>query len=288
MTIKRLILVCCTLTFFSCEEEITVDMPNPEKKIVVEGIIENGKAPFVLLTRNAPYFGEVDTSKIVQEYLVAGAEVTVSDGSTIDTLISIFPGYYVGSILGKVETNYNLKIVAEGKTITASTYIPNPVNKPDSLWFTYKEGYQDVVRIWIRYTDPDTLGNMIRILTNVDDRGFKAFFYSVFDDKFVNGKTFDDILRNGNKESCYADNPQADTTQKYILQECGLFRYGDKVIIKIASIDVNNYHFWQTLEHGKADGMNPFASPTIIKSNINGGLGIWSGYGAVYDTLIVQ
>ena len=40
------------LLMTSCEREIDIDLPNSENLIVVEGSIEVGKAPIVLVTRN--------------------------------------------------------------------------------------------------------------------------------------------------------------------------------------------------------------------------------------------
>ena len=45
-----------SLLLISCQEEITLDLPNSQDKIVVEGSIENGFPPIVILTKNQGYF----------------------------------------------------------------------------------------------------------------------------------------------------------------------------------------------------------------------------------------
>src|SRR5688572_23112344 len=54
---RRLILPALAISLLaSCEKEITVDLPITDPKVVVEGTIETGEPPFVLLTRTQSYF----------------------------------------------------------------------------------------------------------------------------------------------------------------------------------------------------------------------------------------
>ena len=53
-----LFLIC--LIFFSCQEEITLDLPQAVDKLVVEGAIEPGFPPYVILTKNQEYFESID------------------------------------------------------------------------------------------------------------------------------------------------------------------------------------------------------------------------------------
>ena len=281
------ILICIILT--GCEKEVTVDLPQGEEHFVVEGHIENGQFPYVILTKDAPYFASVDTADL-DKYFVKGADVKVSNGDTTISMMEIQDGIYVGfSMIGEVNKSYDLTIIVEGKTLTSTTYIPTPMPQIDSLWAIAKEGYSNVFRIWFTYSDPDTTGNNIKIFTKVNDDIFRTFLFSTFDDHVINGKTFDDIIRNGIDESCYPENP-ADTasTSNFAVEECGLFKIGDTVEVKISSIDRAHFDFWRTLETESSNSGGPFSSPTVIKSNIEGGLGIWGGYGSVTRTIIVK
>ncbi|UPT68962.1 MAG: DUF4249 domain-containing protein [Sphingobacteriales bacterium JAD_PAG50586_3] len=69
----------------SCEKEITVDMPQPDPKIVVEGYIFEGERPYVILSKNSPYFAPIDSAALVNTFIY-DAVVTVSDGTNTDTL----------------------------------------------------------------------------------------------------------------------------------------------------------------------------------------------------------
>ena len=40
--------------------------------------------------------------------------------------------------------------------------------------------------------------------------------------------------------------------------------------------------FWRGVVRNSNSGGNPFSEPMNLSSNINGGLGIWTGYGTKY------
>ena len=39
------------------------------------------------------------------------------------------------------------------------------------------------------------------------------------------------------------------------------------------------------VENAEYTGGNPFSSPIPIQTNIKNGLGVWGGYGSIYDTI---
>ena len=65
------------LIFISCQEEITLDLAQVNDKLVVEGIIEPGFPPYVILTKNQAYFAQIDTTTY-SNLFVTDAVVTVS------------------------------------------------------------------------------------------------------------------------------------------------------------------------------------------------------------------
>lgn len=280
---------CCLLIFIlpCCTKNIAVDLPQPEEKIVVEGYIEQDTFPYVLLTKNAPFFGGFDLNDI-EKYFVHDALVIITDGIVTDTLseacFTVASGgrtftfcYYVSKspkIIGALRTTYFLRVEAEGKVLTAKTAIPDLLTL-DSLWYEPHENpdIDSLVFLYTHVKDPDTLGNYVRYLSK---RNSEPFYYVfVTDDRFINGQSFTFPLRRGQDPDAGFD----ETTYGY-------FWKGDTVIIKWAAIDKASYDFWSTLDYETNSG-GPFGSATVIKSNINGGLGIWGGYAAFYDTIII-
>src|SRR4051812_45119264 len=84
--IPRLLLLSCVLclvsTAPSCTKTIDVTIPDSAQQVVVEGTIENGVPPVVILTKSQKFFGTIDLNNL-GNYFVHGAQVKVtgSDGT---------------------------------------------------------------------------------------------------------------------------------------------------------------------------------------------------------------
>lgn len=286
-----LLLSYMILLISACEKDITVDLPQPELKIVVDGAIETGGTPYVLLSKNAPYFAPVDTISLSQ-YLVHNAIVTVSDGIKTDTLKEWFKtGYYAGSgIIGEEGKYYRLDVTAEGKKLWAITKIPVP-KALDSAVFQRESADDTIGRFIGHLSDPDSIGNYYRVMTrrmntkyyvkNIFGKMAPPDYYPSFgsyDDRLFNGKKFEFRISRGSP----ANQPDEG-------RDRNRFKVGDTVSIKWISITKETYDFWRTLDVTVNNNGNPFAAPVTIKSNIQGqGLGAWSGYGPTYLTVIAK
>ncbi len=274
----------------SCEKEITVNLPDAEKKIVVEGAIEQGSHPYVLLTRSSPYFAPV--GDFTDNLFVTDATVIVSDGTITDTMqgglnMEVYNPYPVFAytsdlITGEIGGTYLLTIIADGKTLTASTTIPTPVVL-DSLWVKPKAGSDNdsLVNVWALLSDPAPIGNNYRWFTKElgRDKRYLAPGGAAFNDKFTNGVQYD----------FWYHHPDDPLTQTDTLDHNHRFFKGDTVVVKFCSIDLASYNFFNSLENIMDASGNPFAAPASVFTNVSsGGLGGWVGYGAFYDTLVIK
>jgi hypothetical protein len=276
------------VTLSGCEKDIDVELPIVEHKVVVEGSIENDELPLVFLTRSIGYFEALDSADLINQ-LVLDAVVTVSDGVDTDTLEltfnpSIFPPiFYKGRWLkGEAGKSYALQVIADGKVLTAVTSIPEPVQL-DSLWFKVEPGMDSLGWAWGHLTDPPVLGNAYRWFARRigKDSRFIAPLGSVFEDKFINGKSFDFAYNRGSEQNSEANDDHN--------EERGFFKIGDTVEVKFCSIDKAHFEFWRSAETEIFSNGNPFASPSTIRSNIKGGgLGVWGGYGAAFHSFIAK
>lgn len=288
---KRYVGIIFLIFLMSCEKEITVDLPKPDSKIVIEGAIEQDQYPWVFISRTAAYFAPFD-SAILFNMIVKNATIVVSDGLVYDTLTPTIDPYtfpffkYVGNkIKGQVGKQYFLTVIVDGKIYTAKTTIPNPVPL-DSLTFKPEKNIDTLGYIWLYLKDPDTLGNYYRAFTKVlgKDSVFLHPYPSVTDDKFFNGKPAEyQLYRGRNPLEDYRYNDQG-------LDSNGIarwyFKRGETVVVKIAQIDADHYKFWYSMEQQFITDGNPFATPTSVQTNIKGGaLGVWGGYGVFIDTL---
>lgn len=302
----------------SCEKEITVDLPETEPRVVVEASIETGQPPLVILTRTQAFFAPTSISSIANSF-VREATVTVFDGVTTHVLdrvcSSLLPPELLeeaaaatgiepallanadiciwtkldNALLGEEGRSYRLGVEADGRSLNATTTIPQAV-APDSLWFklAFQQPNDDTLGfVWARITDPDTLGNHYRFFSRrinagpdggPKDAGFVAPFFSVYEDRYVNGLTFDFSFSRGRRPFSQAEDDEN--------EERGYFKVGDTVVVKFASIGTAEYQFFSSFQNNAATQGDVFSTPTNVVSNIQGGLGVWVGYGVALDTLV--
>lgn len=306
--------ICCRLLFMltlaglilcSCEKNIDIKLNNGEEKIVVEGHIEPGLPPYVALTYSKPYFSSLN-AKDLSTLFVHHAIVKVSDGKDTVTLkeissdtippflldiISTQLGFQLSGkdtsgivvyaylstdtkLLGQEEKTYFLDVQVGSSHLSASTFVPKR-GKLDSLWCTPHPADDTLATLNVRYSDPAAEMNYIRYFTSVNNHPFyPPLFQSVLDDRSlfnVDGKTFNFPIEKGHSR-----------TETIDFNTFTYFTVGDSVLLKWCAIDKAHYTFWSTAEFDRNSSGNPFSSPTTIKTNINGGLGIWGGYSPSY------
>lgn len=290
---------CTSLLLASCEKEVHINLSNGKPQLVVQGAIETGLPPYVVLTKSIGYSPTVDLSTLENNY-VHDAVVKVTDGSqtitlkeyiidsTVDATHYKFYVYTTDSsdpaafyFTGKTDHYYTLSISSEGKDYSAVTKIPYP-KQLDSLWAEKPDSNTaqkvPLARIvWFKYTDPDTMGNCFRYFTQTGNGPYYPWVNSVFNDEIINGTTITYRMNIGYDHS---KNPNLDSVGKAYV--------GDTITIKWCAIDKGVYNFYNTLEYSTGTVGSPFVSPINVKTNITGGaLGIWAGYGSTFKTIII-
>ena len=277
----------------SCEKKIDFNLHDTEPSLVVDGEIENGLPPRVVLTKSFSYFDKL-TPELLSNTFVHDAEVYVSNGTLTHRLreytVPLAPGvssYYYSidsanlstAFVGAFNTQYQLRIVSEGREYTSGIGIPPLVSIPDSVWFRPAPMNPDTNKrvLFVRLSDPPGLGNNGRYFTKKNQGPFLPGENSVFDDQVIDGTTFDIQLPQGIDRN---DPPKADSN---------FFNRGDTVTLKFCNIERPVYTFWSTWEFAYQSIGNPFAQPNKVLGNIsNGALGAFCGYAAWYQTKIVE
>jgi len=287
----------CCLLLLSCEKEVHINLKDGETKLVVDGQIETNSYPFIVLTKSVGYFSKIDLATL-QNSFVHNAVVTVSDGSKTVTLkeYSIDTGFNGANTFsfysidtadvnsfgfkGVEEKYYSLRIETGGKVYTSVTKIPR-AKGVDSMWFKQPNGdnvLEGAVLMYVKYTDPDTLGNYMHYFTKRNSELFLTPFNSTFDDQIVNGTTLDSLTLAAGYNR----------TKEPNFDSIGYFFKGDTVTLKWCAIDKNSYKFFSTFEYATGSVGNPFSSPVNVTTNIQGGaLGVWAGYGVTENTKII-
>ena len=246
----------------------------PKQLIAVDGHVEIGEFPFVTLTGTTDYASVIDSS-VYFDVVLTRAKVTVWTDNEKEVLIlfrdnNYFPPHFyrANQMRGKAGKTYHLEIILDGDTITAQTTIPAAVPL-QTIRFEHDKADSTKGFIWVGFNDPANDNNYYRSFTMIQGKQsqYYATHLSVIDDASFNGKYIEFPLYRGLNTN----------TDKKID-----FRYnvGDTIAIKICSIDKASFNFWSDYEREMLNAGNPFgAEGQNLQSNINGGIGIWCGYG---------
>jgi hypothetical protein len=269
------------ILLLSCNQEVNVDLPSYNGKIVVDGWIEQDGYAKVLLTKSAPYFGKLD-SIALRELVLTRAKVSVSDGETTEVLTLhpnpdyfpplLYSGYQLKGEIGKT---YQLTIEYAEQKITAETSIPIPP-KVEKIWFETDPKEPEKGMIWASISDDPAQTNFYRIFTQtigLEQKYFPIAFPNYSDQSF-NGQGRNIPLYPGTSNTM-SSHPK----ENYSLE--------DTVLIKICTMDRMAFKYWEDFQQEMINSKNPFAtSNTTLNSNIQGdALGIWCGYGAHYSRI---
>lgn len=295
----------------SCTKEITIDIPDSEPKLVVEGHIEPGQPPIIFLSKSTGYFDKTDLNTF-NNLLVKDATIIFSNSQLTDTLdlicsnqippafqqqlaellgvsLQTFTAQNICAytslnplLFGVENENYSIKILYNNEEFNANTSIPQHLAL-DSSWFMLYGDEAERGFISVNMSEPAGLGNCYRWMAKRKgkDSRFIAPYGSAFEDKFIDGQTFNFFAARGMEPNSAQEEDNG--------PDAGYFKTGDTVIIKFCTTDPASYQFYRTFETEAGNLGNPFASPGLIKGNIsNGALGIWGGYGVWYDTVICK
>ena len=297
----------------SCTKEVQIDIPGYEEQLVVDGRIETGGFPIVLLSKSQNVYAPTDVEAYISSF-ISDAQVSVSNGSqtvnlSLFTLSSLplesqktvaemlklnlieLPFLPIQvysttdqSIKGEVGKTYNLQIGYNGKSYVGSTSLLTPVAL-NNLYWKADESNAEYGYSWANLTDPagDYNGykweaKRINITSSgayLDDLYKRAGY---FEDRFFDGLTFEFAVENPLKRK---DTTHLEAYKRY-------YRIGDTVVIKLSRLDKATYDFFYKKSTQLENGGNPFASPINVPSNIPGALGIWAGISSWYDTLACQ
>ena len=292
----------------SCETAIEIDINSGASQLVVEGYIQQGYPSYVYLTKSASYFNPID-SNTLNNIVVDDAQVFIErDDGVIhqlthinqnlldslglsDTIKIPFNALYIDlsyqeDEFSQIGYKYKLTIEYNSETISARTSIP-PQYPIDSVWVKRKDSLENNYKcyIWARINDPDTLGNSA-IIHFKRDQGWKPMdplfipcAISARTDNLVNGKSF---------EAMFARSGRFNDDDGVLLPFYGdrvidgEFVGKDIIILRISHVDQRTYKFWRSAKRMQDASGNPFSEPMNLYSNIDGGLGIWGGYGVSY------
>jgi hypothetical protein len=295
----------------SCSKEVKIDIPGFDEQIVIDGSIETGTPAIIFLSNSRDIYAPTDINSYLSGF-ISGATVIVSDGTITDTLTEICTdnlpagfesiaeelfGIPIDSLVnlhlcayasinlsplefvikGEVGKTYTLKVIHENKTYTSTTKIENP-KALDNLFWKEQPSLQGYGFSWAKLTDSPVMGDAYRWeVKKIGESSFSKPFQPFYDDRFVNGLTFEFSV----------ENPMSFQDETIENQFKGYYKQGDIIVVKFSTLGKREFQFFEKKYNQIYSGGNPFATPTNIPTNIEGGaLGVWAGFSPSFDTLI--
>lgn len=265
----------CLLLSAACQKEATP----PSPVLVVEGWIENGSAPVVMLSESIPV---TDNSEITPADMLGRiakwARVTVSDGTRTVVLTGMtdteyFPPYIYtsGRMKGEVGKSYTLTVEYKDYKATATTTIPEPVPIDTVFVRQVKDSLCTAV---CGFTDPLPKGNYYKVFTRTEvmDRHYHPSALAFSSDDQLDGYS-EIFLYSTQRLMDHADMPN--------------IHLGDSLWIKLCTMDRKSFEYWSNFEMTLAG--NIYSTPiarSSLEGNVEGASGYWIGYGVEKEKLL--
>ena len=129
---------------------------------------------------------------------------------------------------------------------------------------------------------------------NISDFMFIKAFGAVRNDfEGLNGMGFETFFERGegtnfDHETLHFKHPGFGNFQMAYINDSVGEVTADIVLFRFSQLDKASFEFWRSVIAQDVMNSNPFAEPMNLKSNINGGLGIFEGKAAVYYKLIAK
>ena len=236
----------------ACQKVIDLKLDSSAPQLVIEGNLTDQNGSQVVTISKSVSFLATDTFPPV-----SGATVSISDSTGIPNILTEkAPGVYViFPYQGFYGHTYTLTVNVNGKTYTASSTMPMPVQL-DSLGAKNDDiGKKNLRTIVVNYKDTPKVANQYRFILTINKAEVNTIFTN--DDSFTDGR--------------------------YVREELfqtGLdIHHGDTARVEMQCIDRNIYKYWFSLSQQENNGPGGGITPSNPPSNINNGaLGYFSAH----------
>lgn len=245
--------------------------------LIVEGWIEPGEHPVVMLHRSCPY-SQIDTAyqdvqDLVEDYLIPFGKVTISDGDTTVVLTGrvsrdYMPPYTYSSVYMKGEVGKTYRLTAQYRDFyaTAQTTIPLQAGFDSILVEQHGDDRMSIVGV-INQAAPRS--HYLIFVHYPSQPQYQLCPLGVI----ATPDSITDLRIN--VYSPYSSDKQMSFSN-------AMFRKSDSgIFIKIASVSEEEFAFWESFAATSLTAGTLFVPMRQnIHSNIQGGIGYWSGMGS--------
>ncbi len=250
-----LFLLLLMLVGCSNEKVVEVDLPEYESQMVVECYLEPGRPLRLLLQESVSYFDEP------QLPLVEGATVIISSNGRSDTLDE---GIFFDPLDQKVY-NYSAPSVLVPEAF-GSTFDLRIEDRAGRV-LTGRTTLLDTVAIRPLEFTPDSTGEYSLTIRWPDEVNRKNYYrFTLHRDTLTNGPDIDFLL-----------DDRVGDGEDFVISTFFFIDPGDSVVCSVYHIEESYWRYLITTEDAANSNGNPFAQPGNIISNVEGGLGVFTG-----------
>lgn len=257
-------------------------LPSYQSEMVVEGWIEDGGFPMVMVSRTYPVKESNTSKEELEDYILRWARVTVTcEGRTV-VLTGIpdnryFPPYIYTTawMRGKAGKEYTLTVDYNGMHAEATTKVL-PAPQLNGLRAVPVAGEDGFYSIKATFTDPYFERNFYQFFVKKgkNTRQYQAAYLGSVDDTGLTGLSEHTV----NYGRTFKDR---DSYKPY-------FQSGDTAYVKLAQVDELSYNYWSEFDKNILLGHSTlFPKTTNLPSNVDGAIGYWCGMGSTTRTLII-
>jgi hypothetical protein len=261
---KILPLIILSVSFFSCQKVIDINLNDSDPKTVIEAKLHEGENDFVVKISETINYFEPEQIPAIKD-----AKVTLTDASGNATILTNNnDGTYTAENYNAVANqSYSLKVeLANGVVHTASSFMPKVIQVLDVL-FIYEEATAFGAEGFVPYCvfqDPANEENFYRLILSVNGiakDGLNDMF--LFDDKLVAGNLI---------------------TIPLFSERLSL---NDTVTMELVSMDKKTYIYLTTLQQTLNSGNS--AAPANPNTNLTGDvLGYFGAFSSSSQTKIIE
>lgn len=277
--------VAATLGWSGCnlEETISLNLPDYEPEWVVECYLEPGNPYALTLIESSGYFDAPEVP-FVKDALVVITHQGVADTLRYVEIPSPDPllrlvGAYISD--RQVPADYNSPFslfirTATGETLRSQTLIPPPLPIDSVVW---------------RFNE-DSLALVLTYLTDVP--GQPNYFRRVLSRQVLDRNPLAGNIKEPDStwqaeiDQVFVASDEFIAGRQIVFGTTFDYAKGDTLTSAIYHITEDYYRYLESVEAAITANLNPFGQPSSILSNIDGGLGIFTGYTLDQQVVVIR
>lgn len=265
---KRFCYILLLLTLAACDNNY-LESENIEE-LVVEGWIESGHAPVVMVSTTLPVSSTPQPISNINEHILRYAEVYIEHNGRKEYLTArmtdrfVVRNYFTSSTLrGIPGESYSLHVKWLDYEASAVCTIPQPA-AIDTAFVEKALNDTSFVAKMIFHNDPKE-GRLYQTFRRT---GSAKNIYEAVNFTTLDGSLLDTVIT----ETFMKPMKTLEAKDVYL-------HPGDTIALKLATTERPIHEFWSSFANYVNSVGTVLTAPVNVKGNVNGAIGYWAGYG---------